>query len=122
MLAALPLHRSRRLNSLRGNFTRAAHHQGGQAMIRLSPEIRRYVPLLFIAAFVTASPLAHAKDDEKEKGPEIPVCEKKIGSMAVAEPETKWWLAYNLESPEALLKVYAAECKCFTLLDRGKGL
>jgi hypothetical protein len=42
--------------------------------------------------------------------------------MAVAEPENNWWTQYNLESPEALIKVYATECKCFTLVDRGKGL
>lgn len=52
----------------------------------------------------------------------IPVCDKKIGTLAVVEPENKWWLAYNLESPEALIKVFVAESKCFTLLDRGKGL
>src|SRR5205823_6377474 len=34
----------------------------------------------------------------------------------------KWWLAYNLESPEALIKVFVSQSKCFTLLDRGKGL
>jgi hypothetical protein len=40
----------------------------------------------------------------------------------VVEPENKWWRAYDLESPEALIKVFVAECKCFTLVDRGKGL
>src|SRR5215510_307503 len=54
--------------------------------------------------------------------PEIPVCDKKIGTLAVNEPENKWWVQYNLESPEALLKVYVAQSKCFTLVDRGKGL
>ncbi|MGH7749513.1 MAG: CsgG/HfaB family protein, partial [Candidatus Dormibacteria bacterium] len=34
----------------------------------------------------------------------------------------KWWVQYNLESPEALIKVFVAQSKCFTLLDRGKGL
>src|SRR2546426_6002811 len=41
---------------------------------------------------------------------------------SVAEPEQKWWVQYNLESPEALLKVYAAQSQCFTLVDRGRGL
>jgi curli biogenesis system outer membrane secretion channel CsgG len=54
--------------------------------------------------------------------PEIPVCDKKIGTLAVHEPENRWWVQYNLESPEALIKVYVNESKCFTLLDRGKGL
>src|SRR5215475_832809 len=54
--------------------------------------------------------------------PEIPVCDKKIGTLAVTEPENNWWKAYNLESPEALIKVFVSQSKCFTLLDRGKGL
>jgi hypothetical protein len=54
--------------------------------------------------------------------PEIPACDKKIGTLAVTEPENRWWLQYNLESPEALIKVYVAKSKCFTLVDRGKGL
>jgi curli biogenesis system outer membrane secretion channel CsgG len=73
------------------------------------------------AVLVAGSPLTAAAED-KDKGPQIPVCDKKIGTLAVVEPEQKWWQQYNLESPEALLKVLVAESKCFTLLDRGKGL
>jgi curli biogenesis system outer membrane secretion channel CsgG len=54
--------------------------------------------------------------------PEIPKCEKKMGVLAVTEPENKWWTALNLESPEALIKVFVAQSGCFTLVDRGKGL
>jgi len=54
--------------------------------------------------------------------PEIPTCDKKIGTLAVTEPENHWWLQYNLESPEALIKVFVSKSKCFTLLDRNKGL
>jgi hypothetical protein len=54
--------------------------------------------------------------------PQIPTCNKKIGTLAVAEPENKWWLQYNLESPEALIKVFVSKSNCFTLVDRGKGL
>lgn len=54
--------------------------------------------------------------------PEIPTCDKKIGTLAVTEPENKWWLQYQLDSPEALIKVFVSQSKCFTLLDRGKGL
>ena len=57
-----------------------------------------------------------------QKEPEIPVCDKKIGTLAVSEPENKWWRALNLESPEALIKVFVSQSKCFTLLDRGKGM
>jgi hypothetical protein len=54
--------------------------------------------------------------------PQIPTCDKKIGTLAVTEPENHWWAQYNLESPEALIKVYVSQSKCFTLVDRGKGL
>ena len=79
----------------------------------------RMRPLLLLAALAASSSSAFAKD---EAPPSLPTCDTKIGTMAVAEPEHNWWSEYNLESPEALIKVYANECKCFTLVDRGKGL
>jgi curli biogenesis system outer membrane secretion channel CsgG len=66
-----------------------------------------------------AGALAWAAD---QPPPEIPTCDKKIGTLAVTEPENKWWLQYQLDSPEALIKVFVSQSKCFTLLDRGKGL
>jgi len=66
-----------------------------------------------------ATALASAADPPP---PQIPTCDKKIGTLAVTEPENKWWLQYNLDSPEALIKVFVSQSKCFTLLDRGKGL
>lgn len=64
---------------------------------------------------------AHAAEQDTQ-APVIPTCPSRIGTLAVVEPEQKWWVAYNLESPEAVIKVFVAESKCFTLLDRGKGL
>ena len=40
----------------------------------------------------------------------------------MTEPQNQWWVALNLESPAALIKVFVSESKCFTLVDRGKGL
>jgi curli biogenesis system outer membrane secretion channel CsgG len=82
-------------------------------------KLRFCAPLLLVGIVATTSSVALAKD---EKEPTIPVCDKKIGSLSVVEPEQKWWVQYNLESPEALIKVFVAQCKCFTLVDRGKGL
>ena len=86
-------------------------------MTRLSS--RFCAPLLLTAVLAATGSPVLAKD---ESPPAIPTCDTKIGTMAVAEPENNWWTQYNLESPEALIKVYATECKCFTLVDRGKGL
>jgi len=79
------------------------------------------IPFLACVALsgLGAAALAAAAD---QPPPEIPTCDKKIGTLAVTEPENKWWLQYNLDSPEALIKVFVSQSKCFTLLDRGKGL
>lgn len=84
--------------------------------------LRRLAPLLVALIFVPAS-TALAKDkEEAAMKTEIQVCDKKIGTLAVNEPEDKWWTRFGLESPEALIKVYAQQSKCWTLVDRGKGL
>lgn len=80
--------------------------------------LRSWVSMLPVAILMSSS-AALAGDD---KQPTMPVCDKKIGTLSVVEPEQKWWVQYNLESPEALIKVLVAESKCFSLLDRGKGL
>jgi hypothetical protein len=83
-------------------------------------DYRRLAPLLAavtaIAATMTA---AHA---DTSQAPQIPICDKKIGTLAVNEPQDPWWTAMQLDSPAALIKVYVAQSKCFTLVDRGKGL
>lgn len=71
------------------------------------------------AAAFSAATLAAEKDT---KTPQIPTCDKKIGTLSVKQPENNWWTAYNLETPEALIKVFVQQSKCFTVLDRGKGL
>jgi len=88
-------------------------------MIGFHTQVRCIAPMLLAVSLAATATPAFAKDDTKH---ELPVCSEKIGTMSVVEPENKWWTQYNLESPEALIKVFAAECKCFTLLDRGKGL
>jgi curli biogenesis system outer membrane secretion channel CsgG len=52
---------------------------------------------------------------------EIPHCSRKKGTLAVYEPQNKWWEGLGLASPEAVIKVIVMQSGCFTLLDRGKG-
>jgi curli biogenesis system outer membrane secretion channel CsgG len=80
------------------------------------------VPALMTVLGLALAAPSQAKDKDDEQKTQIPVCDKKIGTLAIHETEDKWWLRYNLESPEALLKVYVQQSKCFTLVDRGKGL
>ncbi len=88
---------------------------------------------LFIALIATsmlagASP-ALAKEDRssaqkaQDKGTaDIPTCTRRLGTIAVVEPENKWWSELGLSSPEAIIKFFAMKSGCFGLVDRGKGL
>src|ERR1700675_3040248 len=80
--------------------------------------IRNCIALSMVALAAALGAAANAADAP----PQIPTCDKKIGALAVTEPQNQWWVALNLESPAALIKVFVSESKCFTLVDRGKGL
>jgi hypothetical protein len=84
----------------------------------------RLVRLLAAAAAVavTAAAGMTAALADSTQPPQIPTCDKKLGTLAVNEPQDPWWTAMQLDSPAALIKVYVAQSKCFTLVDRGKGL
>jgi curli biogenesis system outer membrane secretion channel CsgG len=79
----------------------------------------RYCVLLSLAAGGATLGVPAMADQPQ---PEIPTCTKKIGVLAVTEPQNQWWIALNLDSPAALIKVFVSQSKCFTLVDRGKGL
>jgi len=64
---------------------------------------------------------ASISDKTAEKQAQIPTCSHKIGTLAIREPDTRWWEGLGLESPEALLKLFVRQSGCFTLVDRGKG-
>jgi curli biogenesis system outer membrane secretion channel CsgG len=79
------------------------------------------------AAALSSSPaLAQGKSSGRkaqEKGvAEIPVCSKKLGTIAIVEPDNNWWQGLGLGSPEALLKMFVMKSGCFGLVDRNKGL
>src|SRR5690348_17273265 len=95
-----------------GNRMRAMTALGGG---KTGNRRRTAMVLLLCSLCATAQAL-------EKKQPEIPLCAQKLGTLSVAEPERKWWHDYNLESPESLIKVLVSQSKCFTLLDRGKGM
>ena len=89
--------------------------------MKASHTTARYCVALLLASGGAALPATAARAAEAPP-PQIPVCDKKIGTLAVTEPQNQWWTALNLDSPAALIKVFVAQSKCFTLVDRGKGL
>lgn len=85
----------------------------------------RLISAALLASLLAASgpALAFKKNDPpKRQISDIPICQKKLGSIAVVEPDNQWWRELELGSPEALLKLFVSKSKCFTLVDRGKGM
>jgi curli biogenesis system outer membrane secretion channel CsgG len=58
------------------------------------------------------------EDQRNKKQAEIPKCAKPLGTIALSEPETRWWGDLGLGSPEALIRVYVQQSKCFRLVNR----
>jgi curli biogenesis system outer membrane secretion channel CsgG len=54
--------------------------------------------------------------------PELPHCERPLGTAAVQEPQNRWWLDRGLSSPEVLLKLFASRSGCLRMVDRNGGL
>lgn len=73
------------------------------------------------SAVVVCSALPAAAQD-KDK---IEKCPAPYGTLAVNEPTDEvliWLRRYDLESPSALIRVYAQESNCFIVVERGKGM
>lgn len=90
--------------------------------------MRKSIVIAAVSALVLASSpaLAQGKSSGRkmqERGQaEIPVCTKKLGTIAVVEPDNNWWQALGLGSPEAIIKLFVMKSGCFGLVDRNKGL
>lgn len=81
-----------------------------------------------LAAMTIASGTASAQSQSSARKAqvksmqEIPVCQKRLGTIAIVEPDTNWWQQLGLGSPEAIIKLFVMKSGCFGLVDRGKGL
>ena len=53
---------------------------------------------------------------------QIPQCARPLGVLAIVEPETQWWRELNLGSPEAIIKVFVQNSRCFTIVNRGRSM
>jgi curli biogenesis system outer membrane secretion channel CsgG len=105
--------------------------------------VRNLVSILATAAMLAATPAAAQTNmsssgktykDGTTKGAssgrraqeraqqEIPICSRKLGSVAIVEPDNQWWREYNLGSPEAILKIFVQKSGCFTIVNRGRSM
>ena len=81
-----------------------------------------------VAALISTPGLARSADPssgrkEQARGTaEIPVCTRKLGTIAIVEPDNQWWREYSLGSPEAILRVFVQKSGCFGLVNRGRSM
>ena len=76
--------------------------------------------LMSTPSFATSEASGHK--DQKKGEQQIPRCTKRLGTVAVVEPDTNWWQGLGLGSPEAIIKMFVMKSGCFGLVDRGKGM
>jgi hypothetical protein len=76
----------------------------------------------FLALTLTCVGLAHAQTGTGGRDGEIEKCERELGSLAIAEPQS-FMLAtlsrYQLGSPATMLRMIAQESGCLTVVERG---
>lgn len=63
-----------------------------------------------------------ARKQQVKQTQEIPICTRKLGTIAIVEPDDQWWREFNLGSPEAIIKVFVQKSGCFSLVNRGRSL
>jgi len=79
------------------------------------------------ASLITTAPASaqYGMDKKQPKNaatPELPRCDRPLGTAAVQEPENKWWTQLGLSNPESLLKLFASRSNCLRIVDRNGGL
>lgn len=78
-------------------------------------------PAMPLAAQIKSKAGKEIEKDRAQKTAELPICAKPIGTLALADPENienRWWTSLGLSSPEALIRVYVQQSKCFRLVNR----
>jgi len=91
--------------------------------------MRKFI-MIAVATAVIATPALAQVDRKASSGKQtqtkgemqIPHCTKRLGTLAIVEPDTQWWRDYNLGSPEAILKVFVQQSGCFGLVNRGRAM
>lgn len=70
----------------------------------------------------SAADKSSARKEQERGTQEIPQCSRNLGTVAIVEPDNKWWREFSLGSPEAILRVFVQRSGCFTLVNRGRSL
>ena len=88
---------------------------------------------ILLSAMAVATSLALAAPAQAQFGmdrkqprnaatPELPRCAAPLGTVAINEPERRWWTELGLSNPETLIKLMASRSNCLRVVDRNGGL
>jgi len=92
--------------------------------MRLGLRVTTAISLVIATAGPLAIPAAAQTSIQRktqDAQAQIPTCSRKLGALAVRQPQNNWWAGLGLESPEAVIKILVQQSGCFTLVDRGAG-
>ncbi|WP_323809952.1 CsgG/HfaB family protein [Sphingobium baderi] len=92
--------------------------------------MQRFIKFLAAAAglAMVASPAMAAdkgssgRQAQAKKQMEIPRCTRRLGTVAIVEPDNQWWRELSLGSPEAIIKLFVQQSGCFGLVNRGRSM
>lgn len=91
----------------------------------MSNSLKISLPIALAAALLASAPASaqRAQAERAQRTADIPVCARSLGTIAVDEPPGRnWWSGQQLASPSALIKLFVNRSRCFTLVDRGRGM
>ncbi len=83
---------------------------------------KKSILALTTAAIALSATAAEAKSKKEKRAAQIPTCSQSVGTVAVVDPENRWWYNYKLESPQNIIKFLALKSGCFRVVDRSRGL
>ncbi|HUZ11805.1 MAG TPA: CsgG/HfaB family protein [Caulobacteraceae bacterium] len=93
--------------------------------------MRTFLAALAAVAFAASAGAASAdphqpygmdRNSGHQASPDLPHCERPIGTAAIHEPDRDWWSPLGLSNPEAVLKMFALRSGCLRMVDRNQGL
>ena len=92
--------------------------------------MRRFVSAAALSAMIFTAPAFAQVDKKASSGKQaqtkgemqIPRCTKRLGAVAIVEPDNQWWRELDLGSPEAILKIFVQQSGCFTIVNRGRSM
>ncbi|MGE0830071.1 MAG: CsgG/HfaB family protein [Hyphomonadaceae bacterium] len=78
--------------------------------------------LAALAGAAVAQERDRGRDIDRDAPPEIPTCARSLGSITLVDGDRDGWRAYNLSSPQTMLRVVVQRSRCFTIVERGVGM